>query len=319
MSSTVLSSNQKQHKKDSNLTAGVGKPKKEWNEYLTDISQYKLSKQELLHRKKSLLSPNNILLTSDGEDSPSYPYINYPTPTTKRSKRPIFGDLNNLNISNQAGSSIDRSSTDLILRSKLQKFYVSPTVKRTPISLITEENYKDVNAESDESDKLASVYGSDIILQGGSLFENATLTSTKTPFNNSHSVSQSPPCKTVKQSHSTASQTTSKFSPYSLLKRAGTIPCSSQANIISTAKTTTSKVLSATPITTSSAHKSSIPTASKIKIFQKVNKDEFRIYQEMTIQLRALLKEMNSFEQLAGKRGCFESEVIVIRRHLNLR
>lgn len=315
MYNSILSNKKKQQKTDSKLPTALSKPKKEWNEYLTDISQFKLSKEELLRRKRLLLSPNNILFASDRKNAQNSPSIHTPTPTAKRSKRPKSIDLRMENNSNQSNSTLARTTVDSILKSKLQKSYVTPLVKRTVVSPIIEEKDEDVFAEGNESDDSGSNCESDNVFDDTSILDNATHTTTKAPFPDSQSDSSSTRLKTASQLASPSFHTTQNLTPDSLRKLAPTTQTTSNAHFISATKSTPSNVSSVTPITSRSKQKPSLPitpnTANKntTKLYQKVNKDECRMYQEMTIQLQALLKEMHNYEQLAGKRSCFESEV----------
>ena len=100
-SSTKFSSpRSKNNKKNTPKKVTPFKPKQTWNEYLTDISEFKLSTEETLRRKSLLLSKNNILQSDDITPSSEYKLkhttlshtpsksINNVTPLSK-SKTPI--------------------------------------------------------------------------------------------------------------------------------------------------------------------------------------------------------------------------------------
>ena len=73
------------------------KSKDEWNPYFTDNDKFKISDEEMLRRKKSLVSKNNILLNpaaETGSRKVSTPATRslYSTPAQSRNAKPVYSN-----------------------------------------------------------------------------------------------------------------------------------------------------------------------------------------------------------------------------------
>jgi hypothetical protein len=193
------------------------KPKEGWNTYLTDISEFKLTPQELMKKKEMLLSRNNVLNDSSTEISKVKVVTNKTVSDTK-----IDIDPNHSKNTN-----ITRVTSEKELKNKNN--YNNNPSDFYPLSSVPLQD-SDIKVNSSN---LSNKISKPII----ELFDN---------------------------------------------------------------KSSSPRKKSLTP---------TFPKSCAIK--SNINTSTDSIYQDMKNQIQGLLEELRNYEQIAGKRSCFDSEVLL--------